>query len=73
MFLAGLLISGMNYPRERNSLGAVVEWAPTKREYRLFWLVMLCYAVIMIFVGPILTHLAVSHGMIMTWATDYGA
>jgi hypothetical protein len=69
VFLAGLLVSGMNYPRERNSLGAIVEWTPTKREYKLFWLVMLSYVVIITLVGPTLTHFAVSHGMIMTWGT----
>lgn len=72
-FFAGFLVTAMNYPRERNSLGVTVEWTPTKLEYRLFWLVILSYTVIITFAGPILTHFAVSHGVIMTWATDHGS
>src|SRR5579863_133209 len=51
-FLGGLLSAGINYPRERNSLGVAVEFTATKREFRVYWIAMFSYILIIVFVGP---------------------
>jgi len=71
-FLAGMVLFGITPTRERNRLGEIKEFSPTKEESKIFWLAILSCILIIVFVGPSLTHFAVSHGVIMTWATDHG-
>jgi hypothetical protein len=71
--LAGMIFFGVTPTKERTRLGEFKEFTPTKKDYKIFWIAIFSYTAIIIFVGPSLTHFAVSHGVILTWATDYGA
>lgn len=72
-FLAGMIFFGMTPTKEHTTLGEIKQFTPTKKEYKIFWIAILSYIVIIVFVGPSLTHFAVSHGVIMTWAISHGA
>jgi hypothetical protein len=72
-FLVGFgLMARIAASPERNSLGEIKEYRLTRRDYIVACSSALSYILIVIFFGPILMRFATSHGIIMTWATDYG-
>jgi hypothetical protein len=40
---------------------------PTREQYRVLWIAVICYFALIIFMGQYIVALAVSHGLIIVW------